>query len=62
MDRMTLARRCQRAENAYVGVNSGLMDQFASAHGVEGHALFFDTRSLEWEALPLPVNTALVDR
>jgi galactokinase len=60
MDRMTLARRCQRAENAYVGVNSGLMDQFASAHGVEGHALFFDTRSLEWRPAPLPPGMAIV--
>ena len=36
------------------------MDQFASAHGVHDHALFFDTRSLEWEAVPLPAGTALV--
>ena len=59
LDRMSLARLCQRAENEYVGVNCGLMDQFASAHGVEGHALYFDTRSLEWEALPLPAGTVL---
>jgi galactokinase len=59
-DRMMLARLCQQAENQYVGMNCGLMDQFASAHGVEGHALYFDTRSLEWEALPLPANTAIV--
>jgi len=58
--RMTLAQLCQRAENEYVGVACGLMDQFASAHGVEGHALYFDTRSLEWEALPLPGDTVLV--
>src|SRR5512138_3592322 len=32
--RLQLAQLCQRAENAYVGVNSGLMDQFASANGV----------------------------
>jgi galactokinase len=60
LDRMSLARLCQRAENAYVGVNSGLMDQFASAHGVEGHALYFDTRSLEWAPVPLPPGTAIV--
>ena len=59
LDRMSLARLCQRAENEYVGVNCGLMDQFASAHGVERHALYFDTRSLEWEALPLPAGTVL---
>jgi galactokinase len=36
------------------------MDQFASACGVEGHALYFDTRSLEWHPVPLPAGTALV--
>jgi len=59
-DRMTLARLCQQAENEYVGVACGLMDQFASAHGVPGHALYFDTRSLDWEAVPLPENTLLI--
>ena len=59
-DRMTLARLCQSAENLYVGVNSGLMDQFASLHGVVGNALFFDCRTFEWETVPLPENTALV--
>jgi len=60
VNRMTLARLCQRAENEYVGVNCGLMDQFASVHGVASHALYFDTRSLEWEALPLPAGTVLI--
>lgn len=60
MNRLTLAQICQRAENDYVGVNCGLMDQFASANGVAGHALYFDTRSLEWEPVPLPPNTVLV--
>jgi galactokinase len=60
LDRMVLSKICQRAENDYVGLNCGLMDQFASAHGVEGHALYFDTRSLDWEALPLPRETVLV--
>jgi galactokinase len=58
--RMVIAQLCQRAENAYVGVASGLMDQFASAHGVAGRALYFDTRSLEWEPVPLPSGTSLV--
>jgi galactokinase len=60
IDRMQMARLCQQAENGYVGVNCGLMDQFASAHGVAGHALYFDTRSLDWEAVPLPPGVALV--
>ena len=60
VDNLNLARLCQRAENHYVGVACGLMDQFASACGVEGHALYFDTRSLEWQSLPLPDGTVIV--
>jgi galactokinase len=60
MDKLTLARLCQKAENEYVGVSSGLMDQFASACGEEGHVLCFDTRSLEWAALELPHGTSIV--
>ncbi|MCJ7660058.1 MAG: galactokinase [Anaerolineales bacterium] len=60
IDSMRLAQLCQRAENEYVGVASGLMDQFASIHGVEDHALYFDTRDLTWEPVPLPTETALV--
>lgn len=57
---MELARACQRAENQYVGVNSGIMDQFASACGKAGHALLLDCRSLTWEELPLPAGLAVV--
>lgn len=58
--RMQLAQLCQLAENEYIGVQSGLMDQFASLFGVEQHALKFDTRSLVWAPIPLPENTAIV--
>jgi galactokinase len=60
LNNLALAQLCQQAENQYVGVNCGLMDQFACANGVEGHALYFDTRSLEWHPVPLPPHTALV--
>lgn len=59
-DQMTIARICQEAENKYVGVNCGLMDQFASAHGVEGHALYLDTRSLDWRPVPMPEGLTIV--
>jgi galactokinase len=52
-----LARICQRAENAYVGVNCGLMDQFASACGVGGDAVLLDCRSLEFRPIALPLAT-----
>jgi len=60
LDKLELAKLCQQAENKYVGVSSGLMDQFASACGVDGHVLCFDTRSLEWMPLELPPGTAIV--
>ena len=60
VDRFELARRCQRAENAYVGVLSGLMDQFAVSCGVAGAALFLDCRSSEWRPVPLPPGFDLV--
>ncbi len=59
LDRMQLALLCQQAENNYVGVDCGLMDQFACAHGIARHALFFDTRSLAWQPVPLPPDTAI---
>jgi galactokinase len=55
-ERMTLARIAQRGENEYVGVACGLMDQFASAHGVAGSALLLDCRSLDHRPVPLPLD------
>jgi galactokinase len=60
VESMLLARICQQAENGYVGVQSGLMDQFAVARGVAGHALLLDCRSLEWRAVALPGDLAVV--
>ncbi len=60
LDRLELAQICQQAENHYVGVSCGLMDQFASACGVEGHALRFDTRDLSWMPLPLLPGSVIV--
>ncbi len=53
-----LAQLCQRAENEYVGVRTGLMDQFASANGRRGAAVLLDCRSLEWRPVPLPLDRA----
>ena len=43
----------QYAENKYVGVNSGIMDQFAIAMGKRNHAIFLNTSTLEYEYAPL---------
>jgi len=50
----------QKAENQYVGVNCGIMDQFASACGVENNLLLLDCRSLEWKTIPLPQDVSIV--
>ena len=60
IDRLDLAQLCQRAENDYVGVSCGLMDQFAVSCGVAGHALLLDCRSLEHRAVPIPADIAMV--
>jgi len=54
ISRMELAQICQFAENRFVGVQCGLMDQFACAHGVARHALMFDVRNLQWQPIPIP--------
>lgn len=48
-----LALLGQRAENQFVGVNCGIMDQFISANGKAGHALFLDCRDLSYDLVPL---------
>jgi galactokinase len=50
----------QKAENQWVGVNCGIMDQMISAAGKEGHALLLDCRSLDGELVPLPSGVAVV--
>jgi galactokinase len=51
---LELAKICQQAENDYVGMRCGLMDQFISCFGRTGHAIMLDCRSLEYKLLPLP--------
>ena len=48
-----LALLGQRAENRFVGVNCGIMDQFVSANARAGHALLLDCRDLAYEQVPL---------
>ena len=55
-----IAQAAQKAENDYVGVNCGIMDQFISALGEEGHALLIDCRSLQYRRVPFPADTSLV--
>jgi galactokinase len=56
--RTDLAIICQRAENDYVGVGTGIMDQYASLLCEAGAALLVDCRSLEAESVPLDLEAA----
>jgi galactokinase len=56
--RTDLAKICQRAENEYVGVGSGIMDQYASLLCEAGAALLVDCRSLDAESVPLDLEAA----
>jgi galactokinase len=60
LDHRELALLCQRAENSFVGMRCGIMDQFISCHGVAGFATMLDCRSLEYRLFPLPPGVQLV--
>ena len=60
IDPVRLARLAQRAENEHVGARTGIMDPFVSANARAGDALLLDTRSLEFEYLPLPERAQIV--
>ncbi len=57
---MEMALIGQRAENQYVGMNCGIMDQFASACGEKDRLLLLDCRSLEYRTLPLPSDVSII--
>lgn len=52
IDKFELARIGQSTEHNYVGVKCGIMDQFASLFGKEGHLIRLDTKSMEYEYFP----------
>jgi galactokinase len=56
VDSKTWAKWGQKAENQFVGMNCGIMDQFISVHGKENHALFLDCRTLDYQLVPLPAD------
>lgn len=59
-DPAKMALACQAAENNWLGVNCGIMDQMISAAGIKDRALLIDCRSLETVTAPLPADTAVV--
>jgi galactokinase len=60
LDGMTIAAIAHRAETGLVGAPVGVMDQMAASLADATRALFLDTRTLQFEALPLPEDCAIV--
>lgn len=60
MTKLELAQLCRRAENEFVGVKCGLLDQVSSLFGCRSHALLFDARSEEIKAILVPQNIRLL--
>lgn len=57
---LDLARLCRRAENEFVGVNCGLLDQASSVFGKKGQAVFLDCRTETVENIPFPDGVSLL--
>ena len=60
IDLTRLALACQKAENEFVGMRCGIMDQFIACHGAEGRALLIDCRSLDHRLVPIDPGVRLV--
>ncbi|MBM4388454.1 MAG: galactokinase, partial [Deltaproteobacteria bacterium] len=56
VDGTRLALTCKEAENEFIGVNCGIMDQFTSAMGKEGRAILLDCATLDFEYLPVELG------
>lgn len=56
LDMVKLSVLCQKAENTFIGVNCGIMDQFAIALGKKDHAIFLDTATLHYEYAPVKLE------
>lgn len=60
VDFVELAKIGQKAENEFIGVNCGIMDQFSIAMGKAGHAIFLDTADLSYEYAPIALKDAKI--
>ena len=60
VDGVRAAKIGQKCENQFIGVNSGIMDQFISSLGQTGHALKIDCRDYSFEAVPMPKGATVI--
>jgi len=60
LDGVRRALLCQKAENEFVGMHCGIMDQYIISLGKRDHALLIDCRSLEYRLVPIPAGCSVV--
>jgi len=60
LSRIEMALIAKEAENEFVGVPCGILDQFSASMGRRGHAIFLDTELLKYEYVPVPSDTAII--
>lgn len=60
LDRLDLVKIGKQTENEFIGVNSGIMDQFAIGMGADQQAIYLDTNTLEYELVPLDLKDNVV--
>lgn len=58
--KLELALLCRKAENEFVGVNCGIMDQYAAIFGEEGKAILLDCDQLKHDLVPFPADLEVV--
>lgn len=56
LDRLELIKMSQKAEHEFAGVMCGIMDQFASGMGKEGHAIFLNCDTLDYDLVPVELD------
>lgn len=60
LDRLDLVKIGKQTENEFIGVNSGIMDQFAIGMGADSRAIYLDTNTLEYELVPLDLQDNVI--
>ena len=60
LERLDLVKIGKQTENEFIGVNSGIMDQFAIGMGAYQRAIYLDTNTLEYELVPLDLKDTVV--
>lgn len=58
--RLQLVASGQRAENDFVGVNTGIMDQFAIGFGEKAHAIYLDTNTMIYDMVPVDLGDNVI--